>query len=80
MGTLPNSYTPINENKPQHCNPQETIILDSNSINISKSPFIPEHENGFCPLVSMDIVIEDIAGISDTTYVRVQRSTKLKKP
>ena len=46
---------------------------------MSKSPFIPEHENGFCPLVSMDTEIEDIAGIVDIAFVRVQRSTKLIK-
>ena len=60
---LPDSFTPINENKPPHRNPQETIILDSNAINIPKSPFLPEHENRFSPLVSMDTETEDITEI-----------------
>ena len=59
-------------------NTQETIILDSNSINIMKSPFIPEHENRFSLLVSMDTEAEDITEIGDTTFVEVQRSTKPK--
>ena len=75
---LPDSFTPINENKPPHHNTRETIILDSNSINITKSPFIPEHENRFSPLVSMDTEAEDITEIGDTTFIEVQRSTKPK--
>ena len=76
---LPDSFTRINENKPQHPNTQETIIImDSNSINITKSPFMPEHENRFSPLVCMDTEAVDITEIGDTTFVKVQRSTKPK--
>ena len=44
---LPTSFTPINENKSPHRNPQKTIILDSNSINNPKYSFTPEHENRY---------------------------------
>ena len=47
--------------------------LGFKSINITKSPFIPEHENRFSPLVSMDTEAEDITEIGDTTFVEVQR-------
>ena len=45
---------------------------------ITKNAFIPEHENRFSPLVSMDAEAEDITEIGDTTFVEVQRSTKPK--
>ena len=54
--------------------------MDSNSNNIPKSPFIPEHENRFSPLFnqSLGTETEDITEIDDPTFVRVQRSTKPK--